>query len=63
VPPLHVEARPFGVETIMPGGRASSITTKVFETAALELVITNVSEVVPLTGIDATPKALVMGRR
>src|SRR5437762_3538910 len=59
VPP-QVLLNPFGVDTTRPAGRLSVKATPLSVTFVFGLVMLNVSEVVPFSGMLAAPKALVM---
>jgi hypothetical protein len=60
VPP-QVLVKPFGVATSRPAGNVSEKATPVCDTVlAAGLVMVNVRLVVPFTGIDAPPNALLM---
>jgi hypothetical protein len=58
--PPQLDVRAFGVDTTRPAGSVSVNDTPVFGIVVLGLVIVKVSEVLPLTGIDAAPKTLAI---
>src|SRR5690348_4441878 len=58
--PLHVLVSPFGVFTLRPPVSVSLNATPLSATDALGLVMVKVSVVVPFSGIEVAPKALLM---
>src|SRR5438128_1251896 len=60
VPPTHDPDSPFGVATARPLGKLSVKLTPLSEVEPFGLVRLNVRVVVPVSGMDAAPKAFVM---
>ncbi len=60
VPPPHVPVRPFGVEITSPAGKVSAKPMPERLDPALSFWIVKLSEVEPLSGIDAAPNALMI---
>src|SRR3954471_11318360 len=58
--PLQVVLSPFGVATTRPAGRLSVKATPVSAIVVFGLLMSNVSEVVPFSGMLAAPKPLVI---
>jgi hypothetical protein len=58
--PLQVLLSPFGVATTRPAGRVSVKATPLSATPVLGLVMVNVSDVVPFSGMLAAPNALAI---
>src|SRR5690348_1564503 len=58
--PLQVLGSPFGVFTLRPSVSVSLNATPLSATDALGLVMVKVSVVVPFSGIEVAPKALLM---
>lgn len=59
-PAVQFPDRPLGMETTRPARKVSVKATPVRGAAAFGLVIVNISEVLPLSGIDAAPNTFVI---
>jgi hypothetical protein len=59
-PAVQFPDRPLGVETTRPAGKVSVKATPLRLAAAFGLVIVNVSDALPLSGIDAAPNSFVI---